>query len=59
VYLAYRTLVVFADNPHLVDAAIADGLVIALPNSNKLSLLGAEHALDSHSVEIKLIKLNL
>jgi hypothetical protein len=59
VYLAYRALVVFTDNPHLVDAAIAYGFVIALPNSNKFSLLGAKHALDSHSVEIKLIKLNL
>ena len=48
-YLADRTLVVFADDSHFVGAAVADGLVVALPDSDEVALFGAQYTLNWHS----------
>jgi len=48
-YFADGALVVFADDSHFVDAAVADGLVVALADPDEVTLLGAEYTLNSHS----------
>ena len=54
-YLADGALVVLADHSHLVDAAEAHRLVVALPHPDELRLLSTKHALRWHSVEIIII----
>lgn len=55
-YFANGTLVVLADDSHLVGAAVAHGLVVALAHSDELGLFGTEDAFGWHDVEIYFIK---
>lgn len=48
VYLADGTLIVLADNSHLIDAAIAHWFVVAFADSDELGFFGAEDALNCH-----------
>lgn len=49
-------MVAFADDSHLVGAAVADGLVITLAHSDEVGLFGTEDAFDWHDVEIYFIE---